>query len=258
MRLTRALRRAIWTVESGTGPAVHAPGVSARLTVVVAFSHPSRMHHADATARHLLRCSFIERILFSNHNPRVSLSSMIRVIDPRLMISEEPEERGCGYRWEVARRRGADYVMVLDDDVLIRPQQVKMLFLALLNEPGRVHGVRGLMATGDGFVPVARQSCDVDLLCELYAVTASHLDRYAARRAQLSGPVLQLVDQNNDFVLISTCGSASPRIVDVGRLLLAETFKTPGVAVHMRDGFWQETALVASVLHPGASARRQL
>jgi hypothetical protein len=41
--------------------------------------------------------------------------------------------------------------------------------------------------------------------------------------------VLQLVDRSNNFVLISACGAASPRIVDLGRLLRAETFKTPGV-----------------------------
>jgi hypothetical protein len=98
---------------------------SDRLTVLIAFHHPFRMRHADAMARNILRCRFVERLVLSNHNPNARLGDFLRLSDERLIVNEEQTSRGCRHRWLVASRWPADYVIVIDDDILLRPASAR-------------------------------------------------------------------------------------------------------------------------------------
>jgi hypothetical protein len=209
------------------------------------------MRHADALARNILRCGFVERLVLSNHNPAVRLADHLSLSDARVVVNEERAPMGCGHRWQVAVRWPAGYLIVIDDDILLRPEQLRTLFHALQADPARPHGIAGMRRSHAGtFEFVERRNDDTDFLCEVYAVTGEHLDRYVQRRDRLPQRVRARVDRSADFVLISACGNGRPRLHDVGRVLRCESFKAPGIAVHQgaefHHDFGEVSELVAS------------
>lgn len=250
--MVRSLRRLLWQVGGRLGPAVAADS-SARLTVLVTFFDPVRMRLADALARNILRCRFVDRLVLSNHNPGARLDRFIHASDPRITVVEATQPQGCGYRWQVARRWTGEYLMVIDDDILLRPAQVRALFDALRAEPECPHGIAGLRrGAGGAFEFLEQTTQPVDYLCEVYAVSRTHLDEYARQRACLPPEARTLVDGGADFALISRSGTRQPQLHDVGRALRSESFKTPGVAVHQRPGFWDGVHQVLAALDGAA------
>ncbi|MEZ5317437.1 MAG: glycosyltransferase family A protein [Vicinamibacterales bacterium] len=237
--MTRGLRRLAWS--RGAAFDRH-PGrdLPSSLTVLVAFHHPARMRHLDGHVRNVLACPFVERLVVLNDNPEVALAPRVACADPRLIVIDQPRSHGCGHRWVVARRFRPDHLVVIDDDVLLRPSQIARLFRALLAEPDRVHGFSGLVETGDGRLEaVGGATRSVDLVMETYALTGAHLDRYAALRDRLAITAERraLIDGALDFVLVSRAGDERPMIHRIGRVLRCETFDTPGIAVHQTAGF---------------------
>ena len=188
VRVVRSVRRLLWRMSGRLGGPVSA-APSDRLTVLAAFYHETRMRHADAFARNILRCAFVERLVLSNHNPAVRLGDHVRVSDPRLIVSEESLSRGCGYRWQVAQRWHADHLIVIDDDIMLRPAQLRALFLALKAEPERPHGIAGLRRSADGGLQfLERCDQDTDYLCEAYAVTRCSPGAIRERASAASRP----------------------------------------------------------------------
>jgi hypothetical protein len=221
------------------------------LTVLITCFHPARAVHLDAQVRNALRCRFVERVVVSSHNPDVGSHIAVRVRDPRLTLLDTPVKRGCGHRWTVAGTLDPAYLLVVDDDMLLRTAQIAGLFHRLVDEPDVPHGLSGLRHVGDdGLEFVDRRDASVDYLCEAYAITREHLSRHAMLRASVGDaePVGRLVDAAFDFMLVSRTGRGRPRIHDLGHILRCETFATRGVAVHKDDGFEAQLQLVARAL----------
>jgi len=249
-RLARRLRYALWHASArlGRGCSLDTPQ---RLTVLITCCHPARVVHVDTLVRHVLRCHFVDAVVVSSHNPAVRAEDTVRVRDQRLMFLNATERRGCGLRWPVAAALDPEYLLVIDDDMLLRASQVAGLFQHLVALPAVPHGLSGMRRDEGGALAfVDRRDVGVEYLCEVYAVTRRHLRRYAELRTDLGNVarVGNAIDSAFDFLVISSAGSGPPRIHDLGHILRCETFKAPGVAVHREDGFAASMAHVTDAL----------
>ncbi|MGE3845169.1 MAG: hypothetical protein AB7I50_26720 [Vicinamibacterales bacterium] len=235
--LTRNLRRALWEWRSHLPGSVSC-GVTLRATALIACYNETRARNVGPQVRHLLHCPFIERVVISNHNPDLVLDGAI-LQDPRVFIVEQAVRRGCGHRWTVARTFDPEYLITIDDDILLYPAQVARLFEQLVLDPSVPHGLSGMWRDDSTeFKFVERHEVEVDFLCETYALTRHHLSRYWKVRAELAADgVADLIDGAMDFVVISQMGDGRPRIHDLGRLRRCETFAEVGIAVHRNADF---------------------
>jgi hypothetical protein len=218
-----------------------------KLTVLITYFDPARMVRINHQLRNILKCSFVERIIISNHNPRVNIQEKIKIKDRRVKVISQTVKRGCGFRWQIATKIKPSYLVVIDDDLFIFPEQLTRLFNSLLAEPEIPHGLSGMIYFPDGSYEFHdKENREIDFLCEIYAVTKKHLDRYVDIYSDFSSneSVSRIVDSATDFIIISQTGTSEPKIHDVGRLLRDETFKKEGVAVHkgqMFNEYMQQT-----------------
>lgn len=249
-RAARRLNRGVWQASGRVGRPVRA-SVDARATVLVTFYHPSRLRYLDSQVRHLLRCGFVDRLVLSNHNPDLRLADALTVRDPRIVVEQQDAPRGCGYRWMVALEHLSEFMIIIDDDLLLYPWQLTRVFEEVVRQPRAPHGIAGMVFSPDGAMQyVQSEERSVDYLCELYAVTGEHVRRYHALRAQLapSGDVVASVDSAADFVLISRAGEERPRIHAAGRISRDDTFNQHGVAVHQRGQFGSSVGAVRAAV----------
>lgn len=237
----RSIRQAIWILNGylGRSTFVDTPH---KVTVLLTYYHPARMNHIDFQIRNFLKCTFVEKIVITNHNPTVRIEDKFHIRDERLVCINQDVRRGNGFRWRVANTLDADYFVVIDDDVLLFPSQLKKLFQHLISEPTVPHGYAGqLHLSNDEFVYRERENGVVDYLCELYAVTKDHVKRYAEIERLISDQdqtLADFVERFADHIVISQTSPTSPKIHEINRLLRSGTFKTPGIATHKNEDFY--------------------
>lgn len=249
-RFARTVNRWSWNAYGRFGFRVGA-GVDAHATVLITYYHPARLRHLNGQVRNVLRCRFVDRLVLSNHNPATRLEDALTVRDPRIVIVQQDVSRGCGYRWKVARDHVADFMVVIDDDLLLYPWQLAGLFEHVVRDPSRPHGLAGMVYGPAGDMRyVQDEECAVDYLCELYAVTGSQVLRYETLREQLSPrtEVTDSIDRAADFVLISRTGQGSPSIHRAGRVFRDESFDQAGVAVHQGPSFGSSLGAVRAAV----------
>jgi hypothetical protein len=208
-------------------------------TVLITYYAPSRMRDLAPQVRNVLKCAWVERLIVLNHNPGVTIGDF-GVADPRLVVVNHSERRGCGHRWVVASRFEFEYLVVVDDDLHLFSWQLNRLFGHLLDAPEAPHGLSGMRVGDDGSLSFhQRQNMTVDLLCEVYAVTRPHVERYIALSDMLTrDPKLSdLLEWSCDFVVISHAGRGRPRIHREGRIARSRSFNEPGTAVHQASAF---------------------
>jgi hypothetical protein len=235
--------------------------LSQTVTVLIAYYNPARARHLPSQVRNLLKCSFVDRIVISNHNPRIDLAPLLAVPRNRVVLVSNKEERGCGYRWRVAQRFKCDYLIVIDDDMLLFPSQIARLFMHLVSEPSVPHGTCGMLQVAKGDLEYhAEQEMTVDCLSEVYALTTTHLTRYAALEARLSQDIVteEAIQCYADFAVISRTGAYKPKIHNVGHLFRCATFKETGIAVHRKDGFREAVRRVLAALDGICEATAEL
>jgi hypothetical protein len=211
-----------------------------KLTVLITYFNPVRMKWINHQIRNVLRCTFVERIIISNHNPHIHIHDKVKIKDDRLVVLNQPVQRGCGFRWHVAREFDPEYLIVIDDDFLLSSSQLTKLFNYLLLEPGIPHGLSGMLYLPNGkFEFRDKEDLQVDFLCEIYAVTKRQLSHYMEIYDQISSDaeIAKIVDATADFMMISQTGLAKPKIHNIGRLFRDETFQMEGVAVHKNQMF---------------------
>jgi hypothetical protein len=205
------------------------------------------MRDITPLVRSLLKCTFVEKIIVSNHNPAVSIRDFVRVQDRRLTLLDQSVRHGPGYCWVLAAREDAEYFMRIDDDVLLFPRQVALLFRWLVEQPSAPHGLSGRI--GSRYVQC--RETEVDGLFSLYAATRAHVDRYLDHTDRMVRAGLLTVEDvelwSEDIVLSST-GSGKPRIHDVGFLLQGLTCWHSRVALHRQPGFREHRLQVENAL----------
>jgi hypothetical protein len=201
--------------------------------------------------RNIAKCDFVDRIVVSNHNPDLRIEALIHVKDKRITTLNQNVRRGCGYRWDVALGFSPEYLIVIDDDLLLFPWQIKSLAEKLIAEPERPHGFAGMIQADDGVIEYAElQDRSVDYLCEIYAITKNQLRTYMEIISYISVDknIAEIVNSTADFVIISKTGVSRPKIHNVGRLFRDETFRLAGVALHKEEAFGENISLVLDAM----------
>lgn len=241
----------LWVLNGHIGwkVALDAPS---KLTVLITYYNPIRTKHLNHQIRNLLKCRFVERIVISNHNPEIKIEELVKVSDRRLFLLNQSTRRGCGYRWLVAEQFSPADLIVMDDDILLFPWQVRKLFAALLAESHSPHGFAGMLQQADGSLDyVQKTEQPVDYLCEVYAITGRMLEQYMQLkdRVETNPEIARSIESTADFVIISQTGAMKPRIHYAGHLLRCPTFNQTGVAVHKEQAFLDDVSAVVHALH---------
>jgi hypothetical protein len=207
-----------------------------RLTVLVPTYSPARMRDLDPLIRSILRCAFVEKIIVSNNNPEARIRDYVKVRNQRLALLDQSVRRGPGFTWILASQEDADYFLSLDDDVLLYPEQLALLFRNLRDRPAVPHGLAGTYRSK--YVQGREQ--EVDNLYLLYAATRDHVNRYLENARDIVETGLASDEDieywSNDIVL-SASGASRPLIHDAGFLLQGRTCYDPAVAIHKQGQF---------------------
>jgi hypothetical protein len=236
----RLIRQALLILNGYIGRTISLDS-SQKATILLAPYHPERMNHLDPLVRNLLKCTFVEKIVITNHNPNIKIEDKINIRDDRLVCINQNVRRGSGYRWHVANTLDAEYFIIIDDDVLLLPSQLKILFQHLISEPSVPHGYTGqLHLMNNQFEYHERENIEVDYLCELYAVSKDHVKRYVEIErliVEQDKTLADAIERFADHIVISQTTTQNPKIHEISRLLRSGTFNTPGIAIHKDDKF---------------------
>lgn len=243
-RASRKLRRQafyrLWMLYGYVGPRLSLP-LRENVTVIIPSYSVERVRFVAHNVRALLKCDFVERVVVSNHNPATRIGDWVRIKDARLTLLDHAVRHGSGWGWLVARQFDPDYLISIDDDLVVLPNQVAGLFRKLIAEPGIPHGRAGAVGSQYHQCPSnPSRELEVDELYVVYAVTGAHLKRYQELLSALTAGAYASNDSIEylaDDILISRTGSAKPKIHNVGRLFHLPTFDKPGVAIHKEPGF---------------------
>jgi hypothetical protein len=238
----------LWTLNGYIGKQISINSTH-NATVMITYYYPIRMKHINSQIRNILKCKFIEKVIISNHNPEIKIEDKITINDKRLVYINQNRRRGCGYRWHIAKTLSADYIISIDDDILLFPFQLKELFQHLVQEPQLPHGFSGFILLENEEIQYReRQNIDVNYLCEVYAVTKKQIELYFEIERLLvekDRSFLDLIENYHDFIVISKTGSPNPKIHKVGTIFRSDTFNTPGVALH-KDEQWASSVFDVS------------
>jgi hypothetical protein len=240
----------LWASYGFLGLRIRAKGWQ-KVTVLITYYSPERMKHINHQIRNILKCDFVEKIIISNHNPDVDITPLIKVKDERITIVSQNIRRGCGYRWTIATQFAPNYLIVVDDDILLFPWQLKKLFAALLAEPAIPHGFAGMVHHENGFLEYCQKEERVlDYICEIYAISGEQLKRYQELRNEIEKDesLTDMVEFAADFMIVSRTGSGRPKIHQAGTVFRCPTYDAQGVAVHKDFDFDQNILKVASAL----------
>lgn len=234
-------------INGYVGREVHS-AVPQKVTVLITYFNPIRMKDIDSQIRNILKCSFVEEIIISCHNPDVQIEDRVSVRDSRVTFMNQNQARACGYRWRIAQALPSTYLILIDDDILLFPSQLKTLFEALVGDPSVPHGFSGLLrADNGGYQYREHENIRLHYLCEVYAVTKKHVDRYFEMErflGECNNALPKAIEDLGDYILISQTSDQNPRIHNAGRIFRSETFKSPGIANH-KDGRFE--AVLADV-----------
>lgn len=217
-----------------------------KVTVLITYYNPIRMTNLNHQIRNILKCNFVEKLIVSNHNPEIKIEERVKINNKRIVFINQNIRHGCGYRWHIAKTLGAEYIISIDDDILLFPFQLKELFQHLVREPEMPHGFSGFVLLEKGDLQYReRENFEVHYLCETYAVTRKHIERYFEIErllAEKDRSFLDLIERYHDFIVISKTGLQDPKIHKAGTILRSNTFMTPGVALH-KEKQWENSVL---------------
>ena len=221
------------------------------LTVLITYYNPVRLRHVNHQLRNLLKCEFVEKVIVSSHNPNIKIDDYVKVSDPRIILLNQSIRHGCGHRWMVADQFSPEYLIVMDDDILLFPWQLRTLFSALIAEPDLPHGFAGMVKQPNGFLEYHQKTeQSVDYICEIYAITGKHLKQYIQLKDQIehTPDLAKSIEYTADFIIVSRTGRLKPKIHYAGHLLRCPTFNKSGVAVHKEQAFLDDVHVVTFAL----------
>ena len=218
-----------------------------KATALLASFHQERLKNLQPLVCSILKCQFISKVILSNHNPDFDVNNWINIEDKRLLVLNQPVRRGPGYCWELAHAENSDYYLLIDDDFLITPKQIKKLVQHLIDEPGVPHGITG-HHNSEYYQSV---EMEVGRLSQIYAITRSHLDKYFQYLEKIKAidpDAYQAIEPYAHEIILSKTGNGKPKIHNVGPVLRCPTVRKPGVAIHQGEDFRPERAKVINAL----------
>jgi hypothetical protein len=254
-KILREIKYYLWALNGLVGLRFRS-NAPQKATILFTYYNPVRMKHINHQLRNIFKCDFVGQVIISNHNPDFDITSLITVRDARIKVVNQNVPRGCGHRWLVANEFSPEYLIVVDDDVLIFPWQLRQLFEALVAEPEIPHGFAGMVQHEGGFLEYRQEEeRSLDYICEIYALTGAHLKRFMELRNEIvkDESLGHMVESAADFMVVSRSGSRAPMIHDAGRLFRCPTYNEAGVAVHKDSDFNNSMMGVARALDALAS-----
>jgi glycosyltransferase involved in cell wall biosynthesis len=218
-----------------------------KLTVIIPSYNIERVGNITPQVRSILKCDFVEKIIVSNHNPQILLEDWVNIDDGRLKLINQPTRRGCGYGWIVGSNTNSEFIIVIDDDLLIFPEQLTILFKQLVKQPEIPHGLAGSFHSRY----FKNREMEVDNLYQIYAVTQTHIRKYLelvdkiTRQGYASHESIEFW---GDDIIISQTGKNKPKIHDAGYILWSPTAFQLGVATYLEEDFKPRRAEVRNAL----------
>jgi hypothetical protein len=250
-KLTRKMRLLLWELDGRFSRRLSLDSPQ-KVTVLITYYHPVRMQYVDSQIRNILKCAFVEKLVISNHNADIRIQDKVSLQDERLVFMNQKISRTCGYRWRIAKELDSEYIIAIDDDILLFPSQLKKLFQHLIQEPEIPHGFSGMLhLKNDEFQFREREELVVHFLCEIYAVTKEQVRDYFEIETMLiekENVLPDVIERYGDFIVISQTGIQNPKIHNGGRLMRSNTFKTSGVANHKDDEFTDSVVKVSNAV----------
>ena len=246
--LERGIRELLywkWRIESYLSPNIEL-GVKEKVTIILASYYEKRARNLEPLVRILLKCNFVEKIILSNQNPELPIERWVKSKNNRFVIINQPVKCECGFRWTVASKEDADYFIIIDDDILIKPKQLSVLFLKLIDQPEIPHGLAGFLKDDHKIY----QESDIDTLCNIYAVSKDHVRLYLKFSSELAkdGSITNEMIGISDDIIISKTGNAKAKIHDAGFLLECKSFYANDVALHKSPDFFKNRPIVTEAL----------
>jgi hypothetical protein len=214
-----------------------------RLTIIVPVY--GRLENLRPIVRSALCLPFLDRIVVVNANPQARVADWLPRDDDRVIGIDDPDS-GVGVRFSVALDYPSEYYFTIDDDVILRPDQLTRLFDILVEQPEVTHGILGeryVGAAGDAFEHGLRgKEVEVDLLNSFHAFTHAHLDQYHRNLEMLGLPASREIHNGEDIVM-ALSGTGRPRVHAIGRWIMCPSTMDAAVALHFRrPGFRAERA----------------
>jgi len=213
-----------------------------------------RLHNMQALVDCARKVPFFERIIVANNNVDVKIENWVRTNDPRVILFDQPGGGPAGTRYDIALRTDAEYILSVDDDVFLSPEQYKYLFESLLAEPQMPHGICGqLYFPGASpepalcFAPAPGYRGPVTVLNRVYAFTRNHMQEFFRLLQALgyknvweAGPI--------DDILLSYSGEVRPIAHLVHALADCPLAHDRAVSVYRQEGFHKRRAAVVHQL----------
>lgn len=203
------------------------------VAVLLTYSRPQNMQLVVQAA---LRNRFVTRVIVSNRNTQVKIRDWVSSTDPRLILVDETTSTQRGHRLILARQTGAEYVVSMDEDILLTPKQWKKFFEFLLADEQCPHGIIGHVyrpgitsSNGSPFHHIAGRDTEVDVLIGAYACTSEHLKRAFDLAAKIGVSDLSQL-RNGEDILLSFAGTTQPRIHPLKPVLFCASAGLPGFA----------------------------
>lgn len=236
-----------WRLVKGIFNPVIPDNFNSKVTVIIPAYSQERIKNVKRQIGLLTKCSFFERIIISNHNPEIKYNQEIDNPDKRIVIIDHKTRRGCGYQWEVLKPFQPDFILSIDDDVLLFPSQLVKVLEMLQIYPEVPHGVAGW------YQKEYKQNREthVNWLTQFYAITKKHLQRYFWLVDAISlgdEELKEIIEFWGDDLIISKTGSDLPRIHKVGVIIQDRTATKLGVATFTYDDFLDNRKKVRNLL----------
>ncbi|MFA5799796.1 MAG: hypothetical protein WC840_02450 [Candidatus Peribacteraceae bacterium] len=208
--------------------------------IILVYGRPQ---NAETLVHLLLRTPSVQRVVLSNNNRLIHIRDWLTIQDPRLVIIDQPVDRSCPYRHEIARRYESPFYLLVDDDLFLAPSQLEWVLGALRKDTSRVHGVQGqLFDPGtDAFLHnIRNRETPVDVVNRLYAFTRVHLREFFRLVDLLRfGPGSREWYQSMwDDMVLSFSGNTRPLVHEVGTFIDCPLSSDPTIAVWRQQGFF--------------------
>jgi hypothetical protein len=208
-----------WILNARFGPKL-STDLTEKATIIIPSYSLERIKNIEPLTRNLLKCAFVEKIILTNNNPQVTIDHYVKIEDPRVKIINQTVRHGCAYRWELTGLENAEFLIGIDDDLLLFPKQIGYLFKRLVEKPEVPHG---LIGTFDS-------------------------NYYLNREMEVDLASVESIEFWSDDLIISRTGTGRPNIHDAGYILRCETAVKTGVALYQDEEFKPRRDEVRSAL----------
>ncbi|OGJ61395.1 hypothetical protein A3A67_05140 [Candidatus Peribacteria bacterium RIFCSPLOWO2_01_FULL_51_18] len=214
------------------------------VAIIESFKRPQNI---ELLARLYLKIPFISKVIISNNNRLIRIRDWVSHSDPRLFVYDQPMDRACHFRFELARREKSPYFIFNDDDIFLSPGQISRLLSALHLDPSRLHGVQGQIYSETHDSLIHRDSYvfgvekEADIINRIYACDFEHIRGFFC--------LIDMLSTNHKFIywyksfwddmVLSFTGKSKPMTHDVGYVLNCPTSSQAGIAEWRREGFFE-------------------